>query len=81
MTDVVLKVGQVWADNDPRGAAYYGRERHIMVVEVLPNGARCKVVQHGNTEMIGRETLILAKRFRPTKGGYRLISEAVHDEG
>lgn len=71
-----LRVGQVWADNDPRVREFHGKERHLKIVDVYPNGALCEVVQHGNEKQIGRRTVILAKRFRPTKTGYRLLQDS-----
>lgn len=54
-------VGQVWADNDPRG---YGRR--LRIVEIDGTHA----VVHDGT----RQSRIRLDRFRPTNTGYRYVS-------
>lgn len=59
-----VEVGQVWADNDPRG---YGRK--LRVVEVDQTHATVEAV----ADQRGRRTRIRLDRFRQTANGYRLV--------
>jgi thioredoxin reductase len=66
-----VKVGQVWADNDPRSAG-----RTIKVISVGTNTVRCEVLTvatGSSTRRLGSTTMISRDRFRPTSNGYRLI--------
>lgn len=84
-TDITVKPGQIWADNDPRG---YGRE--VRVIEIVRrhtggNGAHYPAgVEHAVVEQVdprggsgkpGRRSTIRLDRFRPTANGYRLIRD------
>lgn len=84
MTAPVVRVGQVWADNDKRSAG-----RHVRVLELLPpeparphvraKPARALVARcdpAGQTiRLDGKDarTRIAVSRFRPTSTGYRLV--------
>lgn len=65
-------VGQIWADNDPRG---YGRKvriveldaTHAIVELAVPRGAG-----HMHAKP-GRRTRIRLDRFRPMSTGYRYV--------
>jgi hypothetical protein len=70
---VEVRPGQVWADNDPRA-----KGRTFRVIERLPNGARCVVLtdrEGAKVSRVGWEFLCLARRFRPTSSGYRLVED------
>lgn len=86
MADV--RVGQVWADNDPRVA---GRTLRVDAIE--GGKATCTVLTNDDdtqalidnplrapwanrSDRRGRETRISLSRFKPTSTGYRLIEEA-----
>ena len=60
----VVKVGQVWADNDSRGFS-----RHIKVVAIQDGKA---LVQSLGTNWMTR---IRLDRFKPTSTGYRLVED------
>lgn len=68
-----VKVGQVWADNDPRTTG-----RRFEIVEVGDGWAKGKVLsveRNVSKKMVGRTTREIAlRRFRPTATGYRLVS-------
>ncbi len=67
MSDTVqVKVGQVWADNDPRQKN--GRQIKVLSIE----GDRA-TVQHPSG--LGRKTKVRLNRFRPTNSGYRLVKD------
>lgn len=59
-----VKVGQIWADNDPR----------VPVRELEVIGIDCRFAYVRNTET-GKPSRIALNRFKPTKTGYRLIQE------
>lgn len=59
-----VRVGDVWADNDPRMA---GTGRELRVKHVDAERVRCI------EECTGLRTNIARKRFRPTSSGYRLV--------
>lgn len=72
MTEV--RVGQVWADNDPRMLG-----RTLRVDDVRDGKAACVVLTPGRfsgPSVVGRRVRISLKRFRPTHNGYRLVTEA-----
>ena len=62
-SDVQVKVGQVWKDNDKRSL---GRE--LTVVEIAGDYAKCKATT-------GKVTRVRLSRFRPTSTGYALVSD------
>lgn len=66
MTETTVEVGQVWLDNDCRGAM----SRRVKVLAVNREPGR----EHALVENVatGRKTRIQLKRFRPTSSGYRL---------
>lgn len=70
-----VRVGQVWADNDPR---CHGRR--VRVVEVTDTHAIVEVhhTSHGAYRHAkpGRATRIRLDRFRPTSTGYVLVQDA-----
>lgn len=76
-TDIQVKPGQIWADNDKRS-----KGRHIRIVAM--NGSRALVEQVAYNERDGiaaalpgvRQTRIRLDRFRPTSSGYRLVQDA-----
>jgi hypothetical protein len=66
----IVKVGQVWLDND-RGHVEDVRlgkrpQREVRILEVFRDVATCENVA------TGRKTSIRLSRFRPTSTGYRL---------
>lgn len=77
----VVRVGQVWADNDNRSAA-----RQVRVVEIDDTHATVELVgQRGRPARghelrqeakPGRRTRVRLDRFRPTSTGYRLVNDA-----
>ena len=72
--DTSLRVGQVWAYNDP-----WVKGRTVKVEAIEREKALCRVLAapfdapEGRT---GHTTRISVRRFRPTSSGYRLIREA-----
>jgi hypothetical protein len=63
-----VKIGQFWADNNPRLKT--PRILEVMAFEADPNGSlrvRCHVHERGC------EVWIKVSRFRPTRNGYRLL--------
>ena len=72
MKDVpVVKVGQVWADNDKRAL----KNRRLRVVECGRRWAMCEVFYEHSLMPPDRTVRVLIRRFRPTSTGYRLVSE------
>jgi len=73
MTDTPdVRVGQIWADNDPRSAGRY------VIVEAV-NDTHAMVAQcgpHGTIHQKARRTEIRLTRMRPTSNGYRLERDA-----
>lgn len=61
---VTVKVGQIWADNDPRSD---GRE--VIVDEIRDGYALC------HTGTLGKKTKIKLGRFKPTRSGYKLVRD------
>jgi hypothetical protein len=74
-----VRVGQIWADNDPRAE---GRSVHVVAVDAT-HATVALVDQRGrparNTPVQraepGRQTRIRLDRFRPTSNGYRLLED------
>ena len=69
-----LRVGQVWADNDPRV-----KGRTVKVEAIEGEKALCRVLAapfDSPETRTGHTTRISARRFTPTSTGYRLIREA-----
>ena len=75
MSDIEVRPGQIWADNDPRAAG-----RLLRVDEVTETHAKvCVVNERGEPSpsiLRARRTTIRLDRMRPTHTGYRLVSEA-----
>ena len=73
MSEPDVRVGQIWADNDPRCR---GR-RTVRVAEVGETAAVVEAVTDwdGNKSTAPRRTSIRLNRFRPTSTGYRLIQD------
>jgi hypothetical protein len=70
-----VKVGQVWADNDPRVPW-----RKIRVDEIVRGYAMVTVVEDPTSpKCVGKQRRIRLDRFRPTSTGYRLVSDAKGD--
>jgi hypothetical protein len=68
-----VRLGQIWADNDPRG---YGRK--VRVVEIGDTHATVELHQPRHpvsSAKPGRRTRIRLDRFRPTSTGYRLVTD------
>jgi hypothetical protein len=66
------KIGQVWADNDPRHANV-PREL-VLIQETVKNKKPafvCDVYVRGRVHT--RRTTVLAERFKPTATGYRYV--------
>lgn len=72
MTHTEVKIGQIWADNDPR---FQNDDRHLQVIEIGQGMAFCIIVKHYKPKMLGRKSAIKLSRFRPTSTGYRLVAE------
>lgn len=70
----VLKIGQVFKDNDPR------MDRHVFIVAVHPNGATYQQC-HADGELLanGRRFTALAHRFyfdgKPRKSGFSFVTQ------
>lgn len=71
MTEV--RVGQVWADNDPRSEG-----RKVRIIHVDGTHA---TVGPADPKARGRATRIRLDRFKPTSTGYRLIQDAEPTDG
>ena len=86
--EVVVRPGQVWADNDVRS-----KGRTVRVVEVGSLTAICEILTNSDAhqeyvdgvrsmagyrpvDMRGRRTQIALRRFKPTSTGFRLLEEA-----
>ena len=79
-----LRVGQVWADNDPRAAG-----RTIEITELHDADAdhsepyvRVRVTKVGRNvrrKEVGEQRTIKQRRFKPTRNGYRLVSDVPAD--
>ena len=68
-----VKVGQVWADNDPRSVG-----RTIKVIAIGTHSARCETltpVEGSSRDSVGKTRMVALDRFRPTTNGYRLIKD------
>jgi hypothetical protein len=69
-----VRVGQVWADNDPRSAG-----RTLRVFFVTSTHAGCQVLsvaRNVSERQVGKTTTISLSRFKPNSTGYRLITDA-----
>ena len=80
MSDPIeLRVGQVWADNDPKLIGYRNpkRERRVRIVELLDHAALVETIQHTNPAAVGHTVKVSKKRFVPSRTGFRLINEAI----
>ena len=74
MSKPVVKVGQVWMDNDKRLCGTRTlRVRMLQPCAGVMQWAICEVSQDGKAT--GRTTTIRLTRFRPNSTGYRLVSE------
>lgn len=70
-----IRVGQVWADNDPRCE---GRTVKIVAIEMgYERRAVCEVLTlaGGKTASQQRDVRIKVDRLHPTSTGYRLVPE------
>ncbi|MCC3333552.1 hypothetical protein [Nocardia abscessus] len=70
-----IRVGQVWADNDPRSE---GRTLKVVAIEMgFVRRAVCEPVTEigGKPAKPGRTVRIKVDRMWPTSTGYRLVSE------
>jgi len=65
MTQIEVKVGQVWVDNDPRQL----KIRHLRVEEIKDGKVKCAVFYDRRG---AGWTKISLHRFKPTSNGYRL---------
>ncbi|GIG57099.1 hypothetical protein Lfu02_14710 [Longispora fulva] len=74
---IEVRVGQVWADNDPRSAGRTVRVDHLMhgmaICTVLTNATNPQFDGEGRRDSRGRRTRIALERFRPTASGYVLL--------
>lgn len=66
--DVVVKVGQVWADNDKRSA-----DRTLKVLAVVDGRALVQEITGRNP---GRTTKVSVSRMKPTSTGYKLVEDS-----
>lgn len=75
-----VRVGDVWADGDPRGG------NRVFVERVCESNVDCHathhephahVVTHNPGGFCRRPRTIRLRRFRPTRNGYRLMSRGV----
>jgi hypothetical protein len=82
-----VRVGQVWADNDPRTGG--GRLLKVYELDSRTTWTRdnsalsvpiaiCRRVVGPNRESVGRRLEIRIDRFRPTSTGYRLVEDVNH---
>src|SRR5690606_34003686 len=75
----VIRVGQVWADNDSRGQGLRGlRTLNVVAIEKgYVRRAICEVLTDwdGEPPQRAREVRIKVDRMRPTSSGYRLVEE------
>lgn len=86
--EVTVRVGQIWADNDPRNAG-----RTLRVDAVAAGKALCTTLTNADdqqrgldgvgrlpkswyTDRRGKQTKISLKRFKPNATGYRLVEDA-----
>lgn len=65
-----VKEGQVWIENDPRNAKYYGGEIYKRVVYV---GDKYALVMSKRINGIEKQTKIRLDRFNGKHGGYSLV--------
>ena len=74
MSTVEVKVGQIWADNDPRS-----RGRTIKVISIAGEKAvvECvSVARNVGLHNVGRKTVVSLKRFNPNRQtGYTLVQD------
>lgn len=71
-----IRVGQTWADNDPRSE---GRTLKVVALEMgYVRRVQCEVLTDpgGEPPRRAREVHIKVDRLHPTSTGYRLVSEA-----
>lgn len=92
MNDKVVKVGQLWQDNDPRIASYWDGARRLLRVIAVgqpgPNTARV-VSWYEEPDGTGgwrrkttdRPSVVKLRRFVPSTTGYRLLEEPPVDLG
>ena len=74
----VIRVGQVWADNDSRGQGLGLRTLKVVAIEKgYVHRAICEVLTDwdGEPPQRAREVRIKVDRMRPTSSGYRLVEE------
>jgi hypothetical protein len=73
-----VRVGSVWADNDPRSAG-----RTLRVDAIDGGKAVCTILTNTDSanvgwqqrDMRGKQTRISLTRFKPTSTGYRLVED------
>lgn len=91
-----VRVGQAWADNDPRNEG-----RTLKVLDVQNGGVTCEIVTNSTNQQEriddmavgrglswyrpvdrrGKTTTISVSRFRPTSSGYRLVEDVPAGSG
>jgi hypothetical protein len=77
MTESIeVRVGQIWADNDPRSSG-----RRFRIIEVGDGWARGEILsvqRNVSQHLVGRQTRQLnLNRFRAVRRGYRLVENPV----
>lgn len=75
----IVKVGQIWADNDPRA---HGRQVRVVAidgthatVELVATRRSPRSTAQQTTAQPGRRSRISLGRFRPTSTDYRLATD------
>lgn len=69
----VLKVGDIWRENDPR----LNPQRFVKVIAIDPKFATIiRVFEDGDVFPNPRETRTMIERFRGQRGGYSFVRRA-----
>lgn len=75
MSDIEVRVGQIWQDNDPRIAEMKKGRRLISVTAVGDTHATVETWYEDEIGKNSRTGRVRLNRFRPSSTGYKLIAD------
>lgn len=76
MTNIDVRAGQLWQDNDPRIAEAKKGNRMVRVTFVGPTHAQVETWYDGEIGAHSRTGRVRLDRFRPSSTGYKLVEDA-----
>jgi hypothetical protein len=75
MSDIEVRAGQLWQDNDPRIAEMKRGKRLVRVTVVGDTHAQVETWYDGDIGVNSRTGRVRLDRFRPSSTGYKLIED------